>query len=155
MSVEKFDFTMMLQQGHNAAEQVLMNNNEIEEVLSGLHNSLKNYLALPIEFHEIIEYEDEGHGRENIFTPFSLRVKTGRTKIKIHHKETDTSETLFFLRRSEDGYPITAILGKDNFMCNNQDEFYSSVSNIIATPQINFQLRKFKREAESKIKPQS
>lgn len=153
MSVEKFDFTMMLQQGHEAAEQVIANKKEIRDVFAGLKASLTNYLGFPVELWESPEYEDEITNKNKLLNPLALRIKTGRTKVQLLHEETKIREELFLIKRSEDGYPISAILGKNDYMSTSQDEFYASISTIISSPQVNLQLRKFKMLVEEKINP--
>lgn len=142
----KFDFTKTLQHGHDAAEQVIKNNNEIEEIFKSLAISLNEYLDLKIELMETVEYES--NNKTKIFNPFEIKVKTGRNIISLRHEETDVSKALFYIIRSEHGYPITVILDRDNYVADNQMDFYAAISTVISNGQTNIRIREFKRAVE-------
>lgn len=148
-----FNFEELLNKGQEAGDQVIKNNNEITEVLDSLETSMSNFLRMDIVLLESVEYERVNHSNKplvalGIFN-YPDKQETGNNIISIKHKEFAIEKFLFLLKRTNDGYPITVIYGKANYVAESQEEFSSAIGLVISTPKTNLLLREFKQDVEA------
>ena len=147
-----FNFDELLEKGKGAAENVLQNRKEIQEVLSDLKASLGKFLELDIEFYESTEYKDDNsHPFVKIANQFSPREATGFKILKVAHLESETEKSLFKLKRSDEVYPVTLAMEKNHIVSDNQKEFAASVGEAVSNSQLHLALKSFKREVEKKL----
>jgi hypothetical protein len=150
-----FSFDELLQQGKGAAENVLKNRREIEEVLDDLKDSLTKFLDLEIEFEERIEYVRDGRdpftGASSIFTQ---KEKTGFNVVYIKSKSVTVEKEIFKLKRSDDVYPITVAKERNHLVSDEQSEFANAVGQIVSNSQFHLHLNSFKRQVEGKLNEQ-
>lgn len=148
-----FNFDELLQQGKGAAENVIKNKSEIEEVLKDLETSLNQFLERPIKLKEYIGYV------KNDNLPFSAvgsllkpKEKTGYNEVHIVSEEVNFSKEVFQLKRSDDIYPITIVRGMHHSVADNQSEFAFEMGQIASNSQFHLQLNSFKSQVEKILK---
>lgn len=144
----EFNFEDLLKQGHEAAEIVIKNKSEIEETFRLLERSISNFIEIEVSIIEEEEYDFDEKPRNKLMNAFIIpsQVATGYNLVSIKHPETNVSKYLFSIKRSSDGYPITVVFGKANFIAETQDELRNTIGLVISKPDINLALRSFKRE---------
>lgn len=144
----EFNFEDLLKQGHEAAEIVIRNNSEIDEIFKSLAHSISNFIEIKVSLIEEKEYEFDEKSRNKLMSTFIVpsKVATGYNLVSIINPETNVSKSLFSIKRSGDGYPITVVFGKANFIAETQDELRSTIGLVISKPEINLALRSFKRD---------
>ena len=147
-----FNFEELLQQGKGAAENVIKNQKEIEEVLENLEDSLNHFLEMPIKLEEYIGYvKNDRDPLLYITNAFKPREKTGYNEVYIVSEQVNLSEEVFQLKYSDDVYPITIARDRNHSVADNQIEFISSVGQIVSNSQFHLQLNSFKRKVKEKL----
>ena len=147
-----FNFEELLQQGKGAAENVIKNQKEIEEVLENLEDSLNHFLEMPIKLEEYIGYvKNDRDPLLYITNAFKPREKTGYNEVHIVSEQVNLSEEVFQLKYSDDVYPITIARDRNHSVADNQIEFISSVGQIVSNSQFHLQLNSFKRKVKEKL----
>lgn len=148
-----FNFDELLQQGKDAAENVIKNKSEIAEVLKDLETSLNQFLEIPIKLKEYVGYA------KNDDLPFSAfasllkpKEKTGYDEVHIVSEQVNFSKEVFQLKRSDDIYPITIVRGLHHSVADNQSEFASEMGQIASNSQFHLQLNSFKIQVEKMLK---
>lgn len=154
----EFNFEEFLTKGNDAANKVINNKKEIQEVLVGMKTSLSKFLNMELEIVEETEYEDDPSVPMHVSAfissmSVSKRKKTGFIYISIKHISDKIKDEcyLFRLKRSPDGYPI--IVAKDSFhiVSENQKEFSSAIGEILADAQTHIMLKQYVRKVMAKL----
>lgn len=143
-----FNFDELLGQGSNAADAVIQNQNEINEVISHLESSLAHFLEVELQLVEVTAYEDDDKPQALRLVELygGHRKKAGFNYLYLVDKKTKVQIELARLKHSNDGYPITVIFGKNHIQSDNQEDFASSLGIVISDPQTHLKLRKFKTD---------
>ncbi|WP_340642592.1 hypothetical protein [Photobacterium damselae] len=148
-----FDFDELLSKGFDAANLVIQNNNEINAVFDDLEASLTKFLGIKITLIEDIEYENKTKNplmlTSSIFEP---RKRTGYNSISIYSEEADIKRRIMKIKRSNEGYPIVVVDGKNHYLSDNQREFVEAVGSVIVNPQTHLTFRAFKESYEKALK---
>lgn len=149
-----FNFDEFLNKGNDAADLVIKSNEEVDEVLTILKDSISRFLNLSIELDEKEQYEDDDKpmSYRNLMNIDPLRIlkKTGYIYISITNKETGINKVLMNIKKSSEGYPIKIVHDKVHYSADNKGEFIQVVGDIVSNPQTNLMLRGFKRSVEEK-----
>lgn len=155
----EFNFNDYLTKGNEAAEKVINNRKEINNVMSEMRKSLIQFLEIELLLLEEAEYEDDILN-ENIrqglsaFQPFNGMMKrqtTGFTKISLVSDNDKIKDKcyLFKLKRSGDGYPIVVAKNEIHLVADNQSEFASAIGEVLADAQTHIQLKQFVRKIKN------
>lgn len=147
-----FNFDELLNKGNEAADLAVQNNSEIKAVLDDLEASLARFLGIDIKLIEEIEYEDDGMSpfkrTASIFEP---RKKTGYNYISISHEEAGIKRKIMKIKRSNEGYPIVVVDGKNHYSSDNQSEFADAVGIVITNSQTHLIFRAFSRNVKETL----
>jgi hypothetical protein len=148
------NFIDLLQQGKDAAENVIQNKKEIKSVLSDLEGSLSQFLEIPIKLEQHIEYVEyaELDQLSRLALQFKPKEKTGFNVVRIVNKQTELSNEVFKLKHSDDVYPVTIVRERNHSVADNQSEFASAIGQIVSGSQFHLQLNSFKRMVEVSLK---
>lgn len=148
-----FNFDNLLQQGKGAAENVVQNRKEIKAVLNELQISLSQFLEIPIKFVETTEYvQDDLNPILKMAFSSTPKEKTGYTVVHIVSEQVEYSTEIFKLKRSDDVYPVKIVRDKNHSVADDQNEFASSIGQIVSNSQFHLQLNSFKKQVEKKLK---
>ncbi|MDP2562835.1 hypothetical protein [Psychrobium sp. 1_MG-2023] len=136
------NFDKLLQKGKIAADNVIQNEAEIDDILKELQLSLSNFLNLEIKFLELIEYKTEPQplGKISFYQP---RVKTGFKEVHISSDNIDFSSEIFKIKRSDEVYPVTIVRGLNHSVADNKDELSLAIGEIVSNAQFHLQLKSF------------
>ncbi|OQU55955.1 hypothetical protein [Vibrio parahaemolyticus] len=147
-----FNFDELLNKGNEAADLVVQNNSEIKAVLDDLEASLARFLGIDIKLVEEIEYEDDGkHPFMRTATIFEPRKRTGYNHISVLHEETGVKQKIMTIKRSNEGYPIVVVDGKNHYSSDNQSEFADAVGSVVTNSQTHLIFRAFARNVKESL----
>ena len=145
-----FNFEVLLNQGKEAANDVLKNREEVRAVLEDLKRSLSSFLELDISLQERIEFEsDNSIGSILGAGLFKPKVKTGFNRVYIKSKEVDVERILFKIKRDDDVYPVTVVEGKNHYVSDNQSEFVDAIGEVVRNSQVHIMLKAFVNTIEA------
>lgn len=152
-----FDFDKLLQEGLEAADAIIHNKKEIEEVFNSLEKSISKFLGIDIEFNEVAEFEEPEspqlydliNSHRVSYEFFHKNDETKKTGYNlIHIASSDAIVKKFFLKikRSENGYPITIVDGKSRYVVESQNELFDTLGYAASNPQNHIMFKSFKNE---------
>ncbi|MFQ2454810.1 hypothetical protein ACK316_08465 [Aeromonas caviae] len=154
-----FNFEDFLNKGSEAADQVINNKKEINEVIKEMIISLTQFLEMGLQLIEETEFEDNddnervpmAHAAFLSYRDLKKRQATGYTHISIASENDKIKETcyLFKLKRSPDGYPITVVKGDIHMVSENQNEFASAIGEVLSDAQTHIKLKSFVRKIKA------
>lgn len=145
-----FNFDDLLSQGKSAADAVVQNREEIQEVLDLLETSLSNFLQIQVSLSEETAYEDDGKPEAfRMVNILGVRKKADYNYLYLLHNETGIKTEIARLKRSKNGYPITIIFGKRHDLTDNQDDFAASLGTVVSDSQTHLRLRQFMEDIDT------
>ncbi len=129
-----FDFSKKLQEGAQARSEAVRQRNEIDNLFKDLASSLSDFLSIPVNFIETIEYE-ESIGMRNLLAEAAgfNRNTTGYKLVSLCKSDDLTLKTgvLFKIKRAEEGYPVSIKYDGIQRSCDNEQQLGDAFMEII------------------------
>jgi hypothetical protein len=147
-----FNFDDLLNQGKEAADNVIQNEKEVDAVLKDLKVSLSKFLNFDISFQKRTEYKERGLADHFLSAANMLKPKelTGYDLFYIENVQFGVEKLFFKIKISNDIYPVSIVFNKNEFVSDNQEELAASIGEVVSNSQTHLMFNSFVREVNEK-----
>ena len=142
-----YDFRDLLKKGESAANEIVKNNNEIENIIRELEMAISEHIGIKTHLHSTAQVEESAPNLSKkgslLSALLSQKIETGYDVISLHHEETSIDKPVFLMKKSSSGYPVTIVHGQREMVADSKDDLSDVLGLVISDPKTIFKLRSF------------